>query len=37
MNPAATYETDCYIFEEEIIFSYQELKTFKIETSEHSR
>ena len=37
MNPAVTYGMDYHIFEQEIIFIYQELKTRKTETSENSR
>ena len=38
MNAAVTYEMDYYIFDHEIFFlSYQELKTWKLETSENSR
>ena len=34
MKQAVTYEMDYYIFEQEIMLSYQELKTCKTETSE---
>ena len=37
MNRAVAYELDYYIFEQETILSYQELKTYKIETFESNR
>ena len=35
MNPTVIYEMGYYIFEQEVIFLYQELKKRKIETSEN--
>ena len=36
-EPVVAYELDYYIFEQETILSYQELKTYKIETFESNR